>query len=192
MISPKTAAVLVPLAFALAACGSIPFVSAARPSPTPNMYQQALAYARCMRAHGVADFPDPSSNGGFQIQGGPGSGLDPSSATFQEANNACKSLRPGGVGGPGGLSAADRQKLLAFAACMRAHGLPDFPDPSFDLSGGGISINAGGASDLDPNSPAFQAAQKACESMLPGGGKPGTSISSGGQGGPGGTTGSGK
>jgi hypothetical protein len=192
MISPKIAAVMVPLAFALAACGSIPFVSAAKPSPTPNVHQQELAYSQCMRAHGVADFPDPpSTGGGFQLQAGPGTGLDPSSATFQNADKACKSLLPAGLGGPGGISAADKQKLLAFSRCMRAHGVPDFPDPSFDSNGGGISINAGGASDMDPSSPTFQAAQKACQSLLPG--KPGTTTTNGGPSGPGGTTsGSGK
>jgi hypothetical protein len=89
------------------------------------------------------------------------------------------------------MSAADKQKILAFAQCMRAHGLPDFPDPTFDSNGGGISINAGGASDLDPNSPTFQAAQKACESKLPGKPGGGTTITGGPNGG-GTTTGSGK
>jgi hypothetical protein len=180
LISPRFA-ILVPLAVVLAAC-SIPFVSAAKPSPTPNAYQQALAYARCMRSHGVSDFPDPSSNGAFQIQAGPGSGLDPQSPTFQNAVKACQSLRAAGQGGPDKMSAADKQKLLAFAACMRSHGVPDFPDPTFDSNGAGVTISGGGSSDLDPNSPAFQAAMKACQSLMPGGG-PGTgTITNGGSG----------
>jgi hypothetical protein len=180
MINPRFA-VLVPVAFALAAC-SIPFVNAgAKPSPTPSMYQQALAYSKCMRSHGVSDFPDPSSNGTFQIQTGPGTGLDPQSATFQNADKACKSLRPAGQGGPGAMSAADKQKLINFSKCMRAHGVPDFPDPTFGSNGGSVSINgSGGSSDLDPNSPAFQAAMKACQSLMPGGG-PGTgTVTNGG------------
>jgi hypothetical protein len=50
---------------------------------------------------------------------------------------------------------------------MRSHGLPDFPDPS---AGGGIQINVG--SGIDPQSPAFQAAQQSCKKDLPGGGPP--------------------
>jgi hypothetical protein len=48
---------------------------------------------------------------------------------------------------------------------MRAHGLPNFPDPT---PGGGIQINAN--SGIKPFSPAFQAAQASCHNLLPGGG----------------------
>jgi hypothetical protein len=56
---------------------------------------------------------------------------------------------------------------IKFANCMRSHGVPNFPDPS---AGGGIQINS--SSGIDPQSPAFQDAQKACSSLLPGGGSP--------------------
>ncbi len=52
---------------------------------------------------------------------------------------------------------------LAHAECMRSHGVPDFPDP------GPIHIDVGAHPDLDPSSPAFVAAQKACVSLEPGG-----------------------
>ena len=48
---------------------------------------------------------------------------------------------------------------------MRSHGVPNFPDPS---SGGGIQIPSG--SGINPRSPAFQSAQKACFKLSPGGG----------------------
>jgi hypothetical protein len=48
---------------------------------------------------------------------------------------------------------------------MRSHGVPNFPDPS---AGGGIQIGPG----VNPQSPAFQAAQKQCFKLLPGGGPP--------------------
>lgn len=52
----------------------------------------SLAFARCMRAHGVPKFPDPDGKGG---QLGPGSGADPASAAFQAAlNGPCRSLAP--------------------------------------------------------------------------------------------------
>jgi len=49
----------------------------------------SLAFARCMRAHGVPKFPDP---GGHL---GPGSGADPASQAFQDAvNGPCRPLAP--------------------------------------------------------------------------------------------------
>jgi hypothetical protein len=48
-----------------------------------------LAFSECMRAHGVADFPDPSGNG-LQIGSrGPSSDLNPNNPTFQAAQKVC-------------------------------------------------------------------------------------------------------
>jgi hypothetical protein len=60
-------------------------------------------------------------------------------------------------------------QMLKFSACMRAHGLPDFPDPT-TAADGGIQLSIGGkkGSGLNPRSPIFQAAQKACQSVMPG------------------------
>ena len=62
-------------------------------------------------------------------------------------------------------SASSVSAGIKFADCMRAHGVPNFPDPG---SGGGIQIpdNSG----INPRSPAFQSAQSACFKLLPGGG----------------------
>jgi hypothetical protein len=59
--------------------------------------------------------------------------------------------------GPGQSSADDSSTALQFSQCMRAHGVSDFPDPS---PGGGLNFNA---SDVNLNSPTFQAAQRACQ-----------------------------
>ena len=64
---------------------------------------------------------------------------------------------------PGG-ERAGAAAPVRFSACMRAHGVPNFPDPG---PGGGISIGSG--SGINPASPAFQDAQKACGGG-PGGG----------------------
>lgn len=53
---------------------------------------------------------------------------------------------------------------IKFADCMRLHGVPNFPDPS--SGGGGIQITP--SSGINPQSPAFQSAQKACSKLLPG------------------------
>lgn len=60
--------------------------------------------------------------------------------------------------------AASVSQGLKFAECMRSHGLPSFPDP---INGGGFQFKDGS---VNPASPAFQAARKACQAVLPGGG----------------------
>jgi hypothetical protein len=50
----------------------------------------------------------------------------------------------------------DEAKLVRFSECMRASGIPDFPDPTAS----GLSLNRGG--DLNPSNPAFQNASRAC------------------------------
>jgi hypothetical protein len=58
-----------------------------------------LAFARCMRTHGVPNFPDPDGHNG---QLGPDSGIDPNSPPFQSAiNGPCVSLAPPGWVGSG-------------------------------------------------------------------------------------------
>ena len=54
--------------------------------------------------------------------------------------------------------------MLKFAQCMRSHGVPKFPDPK----AGGL-LKLGSKSGVDPNTPAFQAAQKTCQKLVPGG-----------------------
>jgi hypothetical protein len=68
-------------------------------------------------------------------------------------------------------SPAEQAKMLAqllqYSECMRSHGITDFPDPQSSNGRVGISINAGPGSDLNPDNPQFQAAQKACQKLLP-------------------------
>jgi hypothetical protein len=140
------------------------------PSSARNSFTLGVGGARarqlsaCMRSHGVSNFPDPNAQG--QITGN----FDPNTPQFQHAAQACfKDLPQGGTPSPAEEAQARRQ-ALAFSACMRAHGLPNFPDPQFP-SGGGVSIRINPSSGVDPRSPQFQAARKACGSLLPG--KPG-------------------
>lgn len=58
--------------------------------------------------------------------------------------------------------------LLAYSQCMRSHGVPNFPDPNSHgvIVGKSSSASGGG---LDPNSPTYQAAQKACQKYASGG-----------------------
>jgi hypothetical protein len=130
--------------------------------------QNAEKFAQCMRKHGVPNFPDPGSGGSIAI-GGRGSGIDPNSPAFKSAMQACRSLLPKGHAPSAQEQAKIQAQALAFARCMRAHGVPSFPDPQFSSSGSGFRVQIGGkGSGLDPNSPAFKSAQKACASKLPG------------------------
>jgi hypothetical protein len=126
--------------------------------------KHALAFSACMRAHGVKNFPDPqiSGNGTTIKVGGPG--INPNSPTFQSAQKACQKDMPVPSAAPG--KGADPTKVAAWAACMRAHGLPHFPDPTID--NGALKLNLTGTG-LDPQSGAFQNAMSACKSKDPGG-----------------------
>lgn len=74
-----------------------------------------------------------------------------------------------GSGGGGNNNKAD--DALKFSQCMRSHGVTNFPDPQITGNRATIQISgragANGAGGLDPQSPQFQAAQSACQSLLP-------------------------
>lgn len=61
--------------------------------------QEALAYSRCMREHGI-DFPDPQFNADGGMKLSLSQRVHPDSPAFKAADKACASKRPGG-GGPG-------------------------------------------------------------------------------------------
>ncbi len=82
------------------ACKSLMPGSALSPAQQAAIKAGNLRYAQCMRAHGIADFPDPNSQGQIQIQAKPGSDLDPNNPRFQAANKACQHYQAGG--GKGG------------------------------------------------------------------------------------------
>lgn len=147
-------------------------------SGSGSTQQDAVKFAKCMRSHGVKNYPEPKAGttGGVRI--GAGSGINPTSPTFQAAQRACQSFLPKPT--PARVKAAE-QNALKFSKCMRSHGVTNFPDPQFSGSGGNISIRIGGAG-LDPNSPTFQHAQAECGKYmhLPKGAKPGPGKQSSG------------
>jgi hypothetical protein len=117
-----------------------------------------VRYTACMRSHGVPGFPDPDARGELTIV--VSSTLNPSSPRFQRAEAGCQRLVPAGKGLSPARQLQLKTRLLAFAACMRAHGVPGYPDPTF--SNGGVSQGLS-RRDVDSSSPAFKAAQTTCQ-----------------------------
>lgn len=70
----------------------------------------------------------------------------------------------GSNGTPASSQTVDSNKAAQFSQCMRAHGVPDFPDPG---ANGQIVLTVTKGSDLDPQSPAYQAALQSCKSLEP-------------------------
>ena len=126
------------------------------PSSESDQSQQ-LQFARCMRTHGVTEFPDPSA-GGF-LNAIAASGINTKSPAFQAALQACKKYTPEGNMTPA-QSAAQTAKGLEFSQCMRSHGVPNFPDPSTGPAGEQV-IDLRGLG-IDPGSPTLQKASQAC------------------------------
>jgi hypothetical protein len=169
----------------------------AAPSASPSMSPEdaLLAYAECMREHGI-DMADPTYEEGddgevrIGIGGGPGARDEVDKEEFLAAETACRHFMTAVMpAGRGEMSAEDEEKLLQFARCMREHGI-DMQDPN---PNGGMVFQAepgeGGKGGIDPNDPDFQAAQEACGDLLPGkiGGQ-GPSTNEGGPGPAGGNT----
>jgi hypothetical protein len=141
----------------------------AGPSSKQDMQQAALAFARCMRQHGI-DMPDPKFDGNRvtqEVRGGPGD-KGPNDPKFKAAQQACNKYMPNG-GQPTRPSPQEQQQMLAFARCMREHGI-DMPDPN--PNGGGIVVNGGnGRKGPKPDDAKFKAAEQACQQYGPKGGK---------------------
>jgi hypothetical protein len=174
-------------AIALAACGGTsPSHGNQTASNSSSGNGVGLKLAHCMRTHGVPDFPDPSSGGGFQTSlSGSSSGsasvtvnghtLNIRGPAFQKAMQECRSKMPQGPPISGAQLAQIKQGALKMAQCMRTHGVPNFPDPNVTSGPGGhgIAVMIGGPPGsksgprvFDPRSPAFQRAQASCQHFM--------------------------
>lgn len=103
--------------------------SSGQPTQAQSL-QDAISFTTCVRAHGVSDFPDPTTSPREWKQA-----LNPStphSPAFVSAVAKCQHLLPDG--GPSNQTKprnpAQIAAFLAFAGCIRNHGFPSFPDPS--------------------------------------------------------------
>jgi hypothetical protein len=151
------------LALVAAGCGggSSPRVANIGPSTTAataSTQTGFVAYARCMRSHGIPNFPDPGSQGTFpSLQA-----LGVSKRTWARGDIVCKHLLPSGTGAGQETAQQIRVRLaagLSFARCMRGHGVTRFPDPTAQ---GDLSVEMVQAQGIDVHSPAVLRAVQAC------------------------------
>jgi|1185.fasta_scaffold675975_1 hypothetical protein len=162
------------LALGLTACGGgkdpVTKAAASKSSDLDAMRK----FAQCMRQNGV-DMPDPSDDGGaieMRSSAKPGG-----ESQVQAAEAKCRHFQPNG-GKPVKLKPEDLARMRAMAKCMREHGV-DMPDPD---ENGRITIKrkAGDGPGMNPDSPTFKAANKACRQYAPGHpGQQGTSSGGG-------------
>jgi hypothetical protein len=163
-----SAAIIATAALALlaAACGGSPSPTGSGGSPgaagSANS-QKMLAFSRCVRSHGVPNFPDPNSSG--VLPKSQVAQLTASSPQFPAAHGACEHLLPNG----GQPTQAQVQQawndMRNFARCMRSHGVPNWPDPAptsqqdqrpfFHLP-----------DSIDPNAPQITTKIRACQRVL--------------------------
>jgi hypothetical protein len=156
----------------LAGCGAddpTPAAAGAKGQEAANR-KAMLDVAACMRKNGI-DMPDPQFGAGRASQR---MNKPANPDTMRAAEAACAKYRAK-IKAPD-MSAADKEKFkkaaLVNARCMRKHGI-DFPDPTFDTNGGArIKLDRS----LNPEGAKFQAAQKACQDTLPGGGPSNTTA----------------
>jgi hypothetical protein len=146
-------------------------------SNSPPTYAQELALAQCMRGHGVPNFPDPNTSGGYTLTAngsleGSGGSIAIGGSQVQAAYGNCRHLLPSGPS----LSQLEQDVqqeqqqqaqmlpvMLKYSQCMRGHGEPDFPSP-------GQSTTSPNSASININSPQYLAAASACQHLLPAGG----------------------
>lgn len=132
----------------------------------PSKAQAVVAFAHCMRTHGVPNFPTPvtvANNGGIHVSIRIPSAIT-NSPQFQSAQAHCRGLLPSGTEGPT-ITPADQADYLKGVACMRSHGFHDFPDPTISKNQVSFVIPP----DIDQNSSQFKQAVQTCEKLIPAG-----------------------
>jgi hypothetical protein len=179
-------------ALTLAACGGSDSPSSAAANERSQEQQAETKFAdfaKCLREHGVNAEAISHPGGGHGLKVSPGSARGP--AAFEAAQKACARYRPE----PKKVNLSPQQKVQLeegvqrFAKCMREHGI----HVEASTHGGSVQIGinrSGGNGEPNPESPAFQRAQAACQKLLPrppgagpGPGGPGTGAVKSGAGG---------
>lgn len=135
--------------------------SATSTSAATTAYQKELAFAQCVREHGVPNYPDPNSQGQLGVNANT---IGVSEAVVNSAQNDCKSLLPNSGKRTPAQEKQDLAGALKYAQCMRSHGILAFPDPTDN--NGHVGFEFANSRSLNPSSPQFQAAQNSCQKDL--------------------------
>jgi hypothetical protein len=111
-----------------------------------------------MRSHGDPGQVDPTVDATKVIQitlgAGYAGGLRGGSGACGGYLNAAQMVLGGGTP----AASSNEATALKFAQCMRANGVPTYPDPTGD----NLAIHASSGSYLNPGNPTFQAATTLC------------------------------
>lgn len=163
VLSPLAAVIAISLLAAGCGGGGAPGVASVSSSTAPgaarshtatSQSQALLVAGRCLRHHGLAHLPDPSIATVGPAKGQPildkQALLSFPKTLVSRAMSACHTaLAKAGIGNGPNASQRTPQEIqdgLAFARCVRRHGITNFPDPNgqgqFDLSGTGINPHA--------------------------------------------------
>jgi hypothetical protein len=135
----------------------------------------AVAYSHCVRTHGVPRFPDPGSNG--QVPKAGPQQLGVSGSQLQAAQHDCQHLYPSNGGSvqqeeqgcyvasdcPAALTRRMMTAALRFSRCMRAHAVPNFPDPTDSQGSVFFNTSAHGISDAMSHTPQFIGKLNTCQ-----------------------------
>ena len=179
------AAVIAGLLLALPACGdgapsasvahigsttTAPAAGSSGSSPSSGKAGAQLdKFVSCMRHHGVPNFPElgMTANGGA-VPIGPVPNIDTNSPTVQAARRDCNSILPAGPAPSPTITftSKDQVAYIKAAACMRAHGVPDFRDPVFSGNSVRFPMPPGMNANIG-NSPQFLRAREICEKLIP-------------------------
>jgi hypothetical protein len=155
-------------AFSLLAAGcggrrsaGVASVASSTTAATTTAQNAMVAFAGCMRSHGVPTFPDPSTIQPHALKAA-AQHLATTNPRFPAAQRACNHLLPNG--GPSSQETVQQTRTqladeLSFAKCMRSHGVSRFPDPS---AHGGLTVEMVQAQGIDVHSPAVLHVVHAC------------------------------
>jgi hypothetical protein len=167
-MSGRLASVVAVAAFALLAAGcggggspGVAGITSSTTAATTTTQNGAVAFTRCMRSNGVANFPDPPPIGA-RIPKPTMQQLGVSDAQFQRAVSACNYLLPNGGSEPQQTAQQKRTRLadeLSFARCMRNHGVGRFPDPTAQ---GDLSVEMVQAQGINVRAPAVLRTVQTC------------------------------
>jgi hypothetical protein len=120
--------------------------------------QLLIEWAACMRSHGDPEQAPPTVNATKVIEvtlpAGYTHGMGASGSSCAAYLTAAQTALGGGTP----PASSDDATALKFAQCMRANGVPDYPDPTGDNQ----AIRATSGGDLNPADPTFQAATTLC------------------------------